>query len=48
MKLIIKAENLEELETALESIMPLFLDGFKEGVTQNGCQWNIEEKRYYG
>ena len=43
MKLIINADNLEELEIALESVTPLFLDGYKGGITQNGCNWDIEE-----
>ena len=43
MKLIVESENLEELDIALESIVPLFLEGYKGGETQNNCYWNIEE-----
>jgi len=42
-KLIVESKDLEELEIALESIIPLFLDGYKGGTTQNGCNWDLED-----
>jgi hypothetical protein len=44
MKLIIEAENTEELQIALESIVPLVEQGYDGGNTNNGCYWYIEEK----